>query len=191
MSESFLEYKKRILTRVDKSSKQSIDKKIIPLYKKINQLDSFVTTSSCAGRIVLSRGETKKEYEWLFVSHTQVSRKKLLEQIQNIKLTNKTVYLKCESFILHVSCDTLASAQLLIDGARMVGLARSSIIESKKHIVVELVYAHPIVFVLFEKKKQLYTEESLQVIVTLLNRQLRKTHKKIKEFETMIEEFFL
>ena len=59
----FLQRKKSILSKPDKSSKKSWDKKIIKLCDKINLSENYYTTSSCSGRIVLMQDQEKKEHD--------------------------------------------------------------------------------------------------------------------------------
>ena len=61
-SDNFLQQKQDILSKQDKSSKQSLDKKIRDLCNKINKLENYYTTSSCSGRIILIIESNKKEH---------------------------------------------------------------------------------------------------------------------------------
>jgi len=57
---TFLQRKKSILAKSDKSSKGEWDKKIISLCNRINSLENYYTTSSCSGRIVIMFDKEKK-----------------------------------------------------------------------------------------------------------------------------------
>ena len=56
----FLQRKKAILKKLDKSSKGDWDEKIISLCDKINSNDNYYTTSSCSGRIIIMKDVVKK-----------------------------------------------------------------------------------------------------------------------------------
>lgn len=108
MSQSFTAKKRKILDQLgipdedytDLSPKGSIDEGIRELVNDINQLDGFVTTSSCAGRVVTylegvskhlqidqDQDERSSGYasggkgggEWLFVSHDPLDLEEVLE----------------------------------------------------------------------------------------------------------------
>ena len=53
MKDKFLQRKKSVLSKLDKSTIGSWDKKIVKLCKKINKSENYYTTSSCAGRVAL------------------------------------------------------------------------------------------------------------------------------------------
>lgn len=75
---NFLQRKKSVLSKKDKSSKGNWDKRIIKLCDKINSLNNYYTSSSCSGRVVLMIDQNKKE-EGLFLKvwHDLISFKEL------------------------------------------------------------------------------------------------------------------
>lgn len=83
--DKFLQRKKDVLFKMDKSSKSHWDKKIIPLCKKINSLKNYYTTSSCSGRIVIMIDVDKKaEGLFLKVYHDLISFKQFKKDLQSI-----------------------------------------------------------------------------------------------------------
>lgn len=95
MINNFQQRKSSILSKSDKSSIGSWDKKISQLCKKINSNENFYTTSSCSGRIIIMQDQNKKGpglFE--FVSHDLVKFsefKKFLDKIYfnlNKKITS-------------------------------------------------------------------------------------------------------
>ncbi len=62
LKNNFQQRKKDVLSRMDKSSKGEWDEKIAGLCDKINSLENYYTTSSCAGRAVLIVEKDKKEH---------------------------------------------------------------------------------------------------------------------------------
>jgi tRNA wybutosine-synthesizing protein 3 len=93
--DKFLIRKKDVLSRLDKSSKNGWDKRIRGLCEKINFLEDYYTTSSCAGRVVLMIDEDKKK-QGLFIKvyHDKVELRELKKRLASLcseidKVNNK------------------------------------------------------------------------------------------------------
>ena len=104
------------LTRVDKSKKGEIDAGILDLVNLINSKDSYYTTSSCSGRIILIQKKSAKKFdcEWILVSHDQIKLedvKKALHEPLDAK-----VWFRQEPMILHVACKTIDDAKRFLAG---------------------------------------------------------------------------
>ncbi|MCK4670427.1 MAG: hypothetical protein KAT43_04445 [Nanoarchaeota archaeon] len=188
---SFLHSKKVFLSKLDKSKKGSIDKKIKGLCGKINKLKNYYTTSSCSGRIVIIKtGKKKNEYKWLYISHIKITRKaydkieKTYNKIWKDKKLLKTCWIRFEPAIMHVSCDSIDDAQKLLDLARNTGFKLSGIISAKKN-VVEIRASErldiPISVVL--------DVFALDNVITEANKKLDETHNKIKKLTAKISSF--
>lgn len=87
--DNFLQQKQDILSKNDKSSKESIDEKITKLCNKINKKENYYTTSSCAGRILIMIDEVRKQGGlFLKVHHDKISLRKLKEDLEKIRSLN-------------------------------------------------------------------------------------------------------
>lgn len=85
MKNNFTKRKQDILSKIDKSSKQSWDKRIVPLCIRINNLEDFYTTSSCSGRIVIMVDQPKKEFNLFLRSyHELITFKELKKDLKEI-----------------------------------------------------------------------------------------------------------
>lgn len=58
--DQFIQRKKDVLSKKDKSSIGKWDYKIISLCEKINGNGNYYTTSSCSGRVIILKEERKK-----------------------------------------------------------------------------------------------------------------------------------
>lgn len=88
---NFQRRKDDTLSRLDKSSKKSWDKKITSLCEKINSLKDYYTTSSCSGRILLMVSLEKKQKDlFLKVYHDLVSVGELKKELREILLMPPT-----------------------------------------------------------------------------------------------------
>ena len=85
--DDFLQRKKEVLSKLDKSSKKSWDKRIVGLCDKINTKKNYYTTSSCSGRVVLMLDSEKKSKDlFIWVSHDLIDFEEIKEVLKEIKL---------------------------------------------------------------------------------------------------------
>jgi tRNA wybutosine-synthesizing protein 3 len=149
--DGFEERKNNILRQLytdgyDKSPKGSVDDAILDLIHAINQHKSFVTTSSCSGRVTtfLERGNRGR---WIFVSHDELqynnwdSLKDLLFQNYKIRFENQCEFsedlpllsFKFEPFILHIECADIKKCEELFKTAYNAGFRNSGMMISLTH----------------------------------------------------------
>ncbi len=144
---SFANNKKTFLSKSDKSKKGSIDVRVVPLLETINSLPMLFSTSSCSGRVYLWRGSGKKnETEWIRMSHDQidvsffeVANSELLGEDSENKSdgVKVVIWLRFESSIFHVCCESMGVANALLDLARKF-YKKSSILGASNKIIVEI-----------------------------------------------------
>ena len=184
----FSKRKQDILSKIDKSFKQSWDKKIIGLCNKINSLKNYYTTSSCSGRIVLMIDQDKKA-EGLFIKvyHDLIDFKNLKNDLIEISKKNKKpIKFKQESCILHVACRTLEDASDILRKARLIGWKRSGIISFGKRIMVELISTERLEFPIIDRGRILVDSDFLRLIVQKSNKKLKNGWKKIWKLNNLL-----
>jgi tRNA wybutosine-synthesizing protein 3 len=184
--DNFLQRKKDILSKLDKSSIGDWDEQIKSLCEKINKSDDFYTTSSCSGRIIIMIDQDKKApglFE--FVSHRLIELKDIVRGIpkEQAKLDLK---FKSEPPIIHIACRTLEGAESILRKAMNTGWKRSGIISMGKNIVVELISTEKIEFPLVKKGKVLVNDEFLEIVIERANNNLKKGWNKIKELKKIM-----
>ncbi len=166
------------LSRADFSKKGSVDKKIIHLIGKINSKKEYYTTSSCSGRIMLmAEGKTKKDADWIFVSHDKITFSQLKNALK--KIPKQPVWFKFEPMILHVCCDSIESANKLLESAKSAGFKHSGIMNLGKRIIAEIrgtdFISAPIAF----DGKMAVNESYLKKIMAEANRKMKRNEEKI------------
>lgn len=186
--DNFLQRKKTVLSKIDKSSIGGWDAPIKSLCDKINKSDDFYTTSSCSGRIVAMIDQDKKGSGLFeFVSHDLVEIGTFLKGLSLSKESpGLNLKFKSEPPILHVACRTLEAAESILEKARRVGWKRSGIISLGKNIVVELISTEKIEFPLTTQGRLLVSEDFLGVVLERANNNLKKGWVKIKELKKII-----
>jgi tRNA wybutosine-synthesizing protein 3 len=175
--------KQNALTKIDKSKKGSIDKPIRKLLDIINAKTDYYTSSSCSGRIILfsaPKAGKKDQLEWLFVSHKKTS---FSELSKHIKPTRNQLWLRQESFILHVCCKTIDDAKRLLKFCEKAGLKRAGIHTLEKKIMVEIINTPNLNVLIGEKNNLLVDDNFLKVWLREANLNIDKNLKKIKEIK--------
>jgi tRNA wybutosine-synthesizing protein 3 len=189
MANIFEQRKNSILSKEDKSSKNSWDEKIVDLCKKINFSDEYYTTSSCSGRIVVMKDEDKKGPNLFeFVSHDLIDvewLKKCLPKEQ-AKLNLK---FKQESVIIHIVCKELNNAKKLLDVAQDAGLKKCGIISLGKNIVVEINGTDKIELPFISDGKILVDDEFLKILIKKVNNNLERGWRAISRLGVGISDF--
>ena len=184
---NFLKRKQDVLSKLDKSSKKSWDKKIAGLCEKMNSFENYYTTSSCSGRIVIMLDREKKQSDiFLKVYHDKINLKKLKNELDKINHSD-LIKFKQEPCILHVACENLKDAQNLLDKAKFAGWKRSGIISSGKRFVCELNGTEKIEFLIMNKGKLLVNNEYLELIVKRCNENLEKSWEKIEKLSNSLQ----
>jgi tRNA wybutosine-synthesizing protein 3 len=201
----FLQRKKAVLSKSDKSSKGSWDRKITNLCSLINSKSNYYTTSSCSGRIVIMLDNTQKS-SGLFLKtyHNQITfeqLKKDLDEILTYYQTNKkssnyqptkpliknlSIKFKQEPCILHIDCKTLEDTNHIIKIARKTGFKKIGIITLDKRFVVEITGSHKLEFPLINSGKLLVNQTFLKQITEISNKNLEKSWNLIDKLENLI-----
>lgn len=195
MLRGFLQRKKDILSKLDKSSIGKWDEKIVKLCKKINSCENYYTTSSCSGRILVMQDQEKKAPNlFKFVSHNLISYKKFIKSLPNFYKHNTENNLhskflrrcflsspnpnanskdlvsfkfKQEPLILHVMCKDLESAKKLLEKAQISGWKRSGIIfADKKNFQEKNSLSSPL---RCNKPRSINSVENKRIVVELLS----------------------
>lgn len=184
----FQQQKIKQLGMKDNSSIGSWDKPILKLCGKINKSEKYYTTSSCSGRVVLiKQAEKKQSGLFLFRVHRKINFKQLKQELNNALKNNRKelIYFRVEPCILHVACNSLESAQVLLDKAKLVGWKNSGIMASRNRIVLEMRSTEHIELPIVSKGKILVDDDYLKLLTREANRKLTRTFGKIKKLEKL------
>ncbi len=182
--------KKNALGKLDKSSKGSIDEKIMPLVELFNSKDNYYTTSTCSGRILLiAVPDENKKYNsnWEFLSHSNVDFSEIKSEIDKID-TKDDVWFKQEPAIIHVCCRTLDDASNLLELCKHLGFKRSGISTISNKIMLELISTENMGVPVIKSGKLLVDYDYLRILVEEANKKLNKTHEKIDKLLDKLKE---
>jgi tRNA wybutosine-synthesizing protein 3 len=104
------------------------------MLEHINLHSSYVTTSSCSGRIALfvdtahdDERQRGKGGKWLLCAHDEIRIEEVMDALDKAQTTPGLVYLKAEPFIMHVQCKSLDDACKFLETAKVAGFRESGI----------------------------------------------------------------
>ncbi len=125
---------------------REVDPMLIDFLLKINKASNIVTTSSCAGRVmILIPGEKKNETKRCFISHEPVSDDEIIAGIDACDSEN--TWIKIEPFIYHIVARDYETAKKLIDVAVKSGIKRVGIREIRSgRFLVETIGTNVVAF---------------------------------------------
>jgi len=184
----FQESKKKQLSKIDKSSIGSWDKKIVGLCEKLNKKKNYYTTSSCAGRIVLIKSLNEKARDvFLFRTHDKINFNELKKALKDAGRKYKgLIDFQQTPCILHVACASLIDAQNLVTKAKLAGWKHSGIMATGKRFMIELHSTEKISFPVVDKGKLLVNDDFLKIVIKKSNEKLEKVWEKIKRLEKSV-----
>ncbi len=189
----FDERKRFILKKLEIAlRKGEVDEPIIPLLNLINSFPDYVTTSSCAGRIVLIKipeSGKKHEAEFIYKTHYETTFEEVWEALkEGVKKYKESIWFRAEPVILHVDCRNIEAAIKIVKLAREAGWKRSGIFEIKPYrVMCELHSTERLDTIVAKDGKILVTEEYMKVLVYEANKKLRRTREKMRKFYELLQ----
>jgi tRNA wybutosine-synthesizing protein 3 len=186
----FIQRKKAVLSKIDKSSKGGWDKKILLLCNKINSLENYYTTSSCSGRALLMVYQEKKQDD-LFckVYHDLISSAVIKKDLKEIcgKFKNKSIKFKQDPPILHIACRNIKDAKILYEKAKIAGWKKIGLISWERRIVLEIICTEKLEFPVIDNGKILVDDNFLGLIAKQSNFKMKNSWEKIKKLEKAVK----
>lgn len=168
----------------------TIDIPIRDLVHLVNSLPSYVTTSSCSGRISCYYSSASKGIEWIYVKHRTITcdeMELLLGEGGVEVLPEKLLMLKCEPAILHILCSDLNAAHNLHQVAYSCGYRESGIGIGKKIIVAIRTTAFSLEVPISQGGNLLITNDGLKVLVQECNSRLIRNFDRIQRLLNVLK----
>jgi tRNA wybutosine-synthesizing protein 3 len=185
--DAFALQKSQCLERKDQSKRGMFDRLIKPLLLHINEHPDYYTTSSCAGRIVLIAMEDKArkcDARWLYITHGKAMLTSISKSLNGSP--KETVWLRQESFIMHVAARDLDAAGRLIKIARDAGLKHSGICSLGRRIMLEI-GGNEIMETPIYRGGLLITEDYLRYLIKEANVKMVANAARLRLFTSMIK----
>jgi tRNA wybutosine-synthesizing protein 3 len=181
----FIYNKKRTLEKLKKALKEdNVDIGILPILNIINKSDSYYTSSSCYGRIVLLEipviGD-KKEAKFLGKWHRKIDIDDLISASKNAK--KGQLWLLSQSPIIHIVAKTNIAADKILKIAISCGFKNSGLKSLDKRIVVEICSTERLDCPIGKDGKIYCSNSHLDLLVNISNKILEKSTVKLKKLE--------
>ncbi|XP_071760725.1 tRNA wybutosine-synthesizing protein 3 homolog isoform X1 [Centroberyx gerrardi] len=191
MENAFSQWKKQCLNKLDLSKKGSVDVAIAHVVSLLNGCDSYFTTSSCSGRIILIDGVPestdvqKQNCVWLFVSHQKCNSDDLMSGLAR---SSGDAVLKFEPFVLHVQCRRLEDAQLMHSVAVNSGFRNSGLTVSKTGKIITAVRStHGLEVPLSRQGRLLVEQDYIHFLVQVANQKMEENLRRIQRFHQNLQ----
>ncbi|XP_048844656.1 tRNA wybutosine-synthesizing protein 3 homolog [Brienomyrus brachyistius] len=186
MDDSFLQWKKQCMSKIDLSKKGSVDEDISDVVAFINDSENYFTTSSCSGRITLIDGVSacsevqKKDCNWLFVTHQKCQSDDVVASLERAR---GDAAFRFEPFVLHVQCRRLEDAQLLHSVAVNSGFRNSGMTVGKKGKIITAVRStHCLEVPLTHEGQQLVSVDYISFLVEVANQKMEENFRRMRRF---------
>ncbi|XP_076018478.1 tRNA wybutosine-synthesizing protein 3 homolog [Genypterus blacodes] len=186
MENTFSQWKKQRLKRLDLSKKGSVDEEIVHVISLLNGCEEYFSTSSCSGRVILidtapeSSAVQKQNCVWLFVSHQKCNSDDLMSALD--RSTGDAV-LKFEPFVLHVQCRRLEDAQLMHSVAINSGFRNSGLTVGKTGKIIAAVRStHSLEVPLSHQGRLLVGRDYINFLIQMSNQKMEENIRRIQRF---------
>ena len=185
--DSFIQRKKAVLEKDDKSAKGIWDERIVSLCEAINSFENYYTTSSCSGKSVIIEDKIGKDgtyYPW--ESHEMISLDEIKLEVSKLKKEGNFKF-KTDSPIIFVVCRDAEFAKKLFSFSVLAGFKESGIKLTNKLIGVEIKSGERIEFPIFSDGKLLVGDLFLERIVEVSNKKRKLGWEKIEKLYSLLK----
>ena len=184
---NFIETKKRILeTYQEFIIKNLVDNKMLEINRIINDNENLVTTSSCAGRIIIiGKKALREKYNTHFFLKTHDALEKKYN-IQDLDFKNE-LWLLYEPPNIHIKCKDLTSAKMLHQFALKAKLSKSKFQSIKKPYVVEILGTGNLQIPIGFDGKLEIDQNYFDKIINVANQILIEEQNRLKSLKELIK----
>ncbi len=169
-------------------AKGEADRKAEKLVDIINKSDSYYTTSSCSGRIVVASADEenkKSSFSFLGKWHESVALSAVEDAIR--RYGGGVLWFKFEPAIFHVCCSGIDSASRFLEIVYRGGFKRSGIYQLKGKIMVEVHGTSGFSVPIGSEGEVLVSSEHLEFLVGLANMKMDENVGKVQALESILK----
>lgn len=162
-----------------------VDEGMLPLLEKINSLHDYYTTSSCAGRISVSRDfGSKRSHVFLGKWHERVDAREVLSCV---KPDGGFVWFRMEPPIIHVVCKSLEAAARMGEAAFSSGFKRTGLQSFREgRFLLEILSTEKIEAPIIADNKKLVSDGYIIFLAEIANKKLDSCAGKLGRLEEKI-----
>jgi len=173
--------------------KDLVDRDILYLLNRINEMEDYYTTSSCIGRcgiMEFPKGKNPKVHSrWLGKWHHYGDERELFEALERRSEDFEMIVFVMNPPILHVASKDIPSAKRILDLAIHSGLKASSIKSiTDRRVMVEIVGTYKVDAPIGVDGRILVDEDYLKVLLKVGNTKLKKSRELFYRFYRGLED---
>ena len=185
----FSQFKIQTITKLQNAIKKNeVDEKVRPILQVINDVGAYVTTSSCAGRIILMQlpeiGD-KKHAIFLGRWHRPIKFSEMKDVLETYE--EGQLWFIAQSPIFHIAAKTINDADDLVKLGISSGFKNSGFKTGKKRIILELCSTERMDVPIAINKTIYVSDEYLQLLLEFGNELLIRSQKKLERLLTMLK----
>lgn len=190
---NFLGLKEKALEKLKISRiENDVDDIILPVLNRINALEDYYTTSSCAGRIVLLElpciGD-KRNAIFLGKWHRKIDTVEVLEASK--KASKGFLWLLAQSPIIHIGARTPTAADKMLKLAVSAGFKHSGLKSFDKKIVVEVASTERLDAPVGKDGKLFCDNDYLNLLIEICNEIMDRSGLKLSRFEDKLKKLHI
>ena len=189
----FQESKEKAMKKLKEAlEKNLVDREILYLLNRINEMEDYYTTSSCIGRcgiMEFPKGKNPKIYSrWLGKWHHYGDEEELFKALDRKSEDFEMLVFVMNSPILHVASRDVPTAKKLLDLAIHSGLKASSIKSiTDSRVIVEIVSTYKIDAPIGIDGRILVDRDYLRMLLKIGNAKLKKSRALFYRFYRALE----
>lgn len=168
----------------DASKENKVDSQLIELCKFIAGTKHFFTSSGCSGRILLLKLKDdglKRKSQFHRRWHSTVEFDEFWKAVN--EKTEDELWMKVESFIIHIGTDSFENAQKILEVKNKAGVKRGGIMVSKDgKLIVELTGTQGIALPIKKDGKLLVDEDYLKFMLEKGNQKIERNYERLEFF---------
>ncbi len=181
----FEKKRERALKKFEKDLElRKVDKELVDFLTKFNKKKDCFTTSSCAGRILLlktAKIEKKQPKAFVFKSHEKV-RFEDVEKAFDSWRNDGILWLKLDSFILHICCRNMETAKMVLIAKERAGVKRGGVFYfGNDRVMVELIGTQKMQVPVKKDGEAMIDKKYLEYLVKKANEKLEINKTQMKE----------
>eukprot|EP01091_Cochliopodium_minus_P012048 TRINITY_DN3566_c0_g2_i1.p1 TRINITY_DN3566_c0_g2~~TRINITY_DN3566_c0_g2_i1.p1 ORF type:complete len:250 (-),score=70.56 TRINITY_DN3566_c0_g2_i1:34-783(-) len=182
--------------KFDKSRAGGVDKDIKEFNITINNTTHMYTTSSCAGRSIVTQSNPSQDeklsynIEWVYVTHDMVDHKVVTEAITEKlkKEQGSEVWFKLEPPMVAICCSSVEVAQKIIDFARgSSGIKRSFITGTTDRVMLCVTDTMRIETLIAKNGNFLVSNDYIEIMCQHANSKLEQSRSRFEKLRLAIE----
>lgn len=184
-----MDRKEKAVSRWKEAKKKGeIDSKITEFVELLNDTESYYTTSSCSGRIVVCQTDEndKESFKFLGKWHRKVD----LDEIRDSLVSDNKgkTWIKMEPFIFHICSDTVQDASRIVRTAKSIGLKSSGIFQTRKRVMFQIIGEEWLSTPVGQQGEIFIDEGMLELVVNEANQKLENNFERLEVLQEDIRE---